>query len=179
MIWFQYFAKPSRTAPLVVMLPTNFSLLGEPPVPSLPPVPPFEPPDPPPPSLELPVEELVVPGPPAPLVTDALLLAVVLPLVVLPELTVLLAAPEPPAPSSTPPSPPEHPKRAATPSAIHVVPHSHREERFLFIVHFRELSRWWFSKRGSRWAAVRAGAHTLCELRAKQLGAYNSRLPWK
>ncbi|KYF52714.1 hypothetical protein BE08_13115, partial [Sorangium cellulosum] len=78
----------------------------------------------------------------APLVTDALLV-VPGPVVTL-ELTLLLAPPAPPAPPepSSPPSPPEHPKRVATPSAIHVVPHSQREERFLFMVHFRKLSSW-------------------------------------
>ncbi|WP_437971254.1 hypothetical protein WMF04_19025 [Sorangium sp. So ce260] len=168
MIWFQYFAKPSRTARFVVMLPTNFSELGAPP---LPPVPLAEPPDPPPPSLEPPVvEELVVPEPPVPLVVEplvlvgpALALALVLLLVVVP-----LAPPEPPAPPSPPSPPSEHPNRVAIPSAIQVVPHSHREERFMFMLDFRKLSEWsWrFLERESRWGAARAGAHTLSDTHA-------------
>ncbi|WP_433926142.1 hypothetical protein AB3662_24770 [Sorangium cellulosum] len=128
-----------RTAPFVVMLPTNFSELGEPP---LPPVPVVALTDPAPPSpVPLVVEELVVPEPPVPLVVAPLLavepaLALV---VVVVAVVVLPAPPEPPAPPSPPSPPSEHPKRVATPSAIQVVPHSHLEERFLIILDFREL----------------------------------------
>ncbi|WP_437819863.1 hypothetical protein [Sorangium sp. So ce1078] len=175
MIWFQYFAKPSRTARFVVMLPTNFSELGAPP---LPPVPLAEPPDPPPPSLEPPVveelvvEELVVPEPPVPLVVEPLVLvgpalALALALALL-LLLLLLVPPDPPAPPSPPSPPSEHPNRVAIPSASQVVPHSHREERFMFILDFRKLSEWsWrFLERESRWGAARAGAHTLSDTHA-------------
>ncbi|WP_437283893.1 hypothetical protein [Sorangium sp. So ce406] len=129
-----------RTAPFVVMLPTNFSELGEPP---LPPVPVVAPTDPAPPSPDpLAVEELVAPESPVPLVVVALLavvpaLALVVVADVVEEEVVVLSAP--PAPPSPPSPPSEHPKRVATPSAIPVVPHSHLEESFLFILDFREL----------------------------------------
>ncbi|XYH92740.1 hypothetical protein ACMHYB_33320 [Sorangium sp. So ce1128] len=135
MIWFQYFAKPSRTAPRVVMLPTNFPVGSDPPVPvdAL-----LEASEPPPPSFDPPVLALVVLA----LVVLALvvLALVVLALVVLALVVVLPAPPEPPAPPSPPPPPSAHPKRVATPSAIQVVPHSHREERFLLMLDFRKLS---------------------------------------
>ncbi|WP_437961746.1 hypothetical protein WME76_20305 [Sorangium sp. So ce119] len=127
-----------RTAPFVVMLPTNFSELGEPP---LPPVPVVVLTDPAPPSpVPVVVEELVVPEPPVPLVVAPLLAVVpALELDVEETVVVLPAPPEPPAPPSPPSPPSEHPKRVATPSAIQVVPHSRLEESFLFILDFREL----------------------------------------
>jgi hypothetical protein len=46
---------------------------------------------------------------------------------------------EPLGPSSALSTLPEQPERAAIPSAIEVVPHSHREERFLFMPTTRKL----------------------------------------
>ncbi|KYF90517.1 hypothetical protein BE17_52890 [Sorangium cellulosum] len=85
------------------------------------------------------VEELVVPAPPVPLVVVTLV-DVVLALVVVVAVVVLPAPPAPPAPPSPPSPPSAHPKRVATPSAIQVVPHSHREERFLLMLDFHKLS---------------------------------------
>ncbi|WP_437746787.1 hypothetical protein WMF39_18295 [Sorangium sp. So ce1504] len=148
MIWFQYFAKPSRTAPLVVMLPTNFPSGSVPPVPvdalvdelveaSPPPTPVVAPPE-----VALVVAgspELLLVAGPTPVVVLALeLLFVPLLELVLALVPVLPAPPEPPTPSSTPSPPSPHPKRVAIPSAIQAVLHSNREERILFMLDFRK-----------------------------------------
>ncbi|WP_437593568.1 hypothetical protein [Sorangium sp. So ce1000] len=150
MIWFQYFAKPSRTAPLVVMLPTNFPVGSEPPAPVVALL--EEASALPPPSFAPPVLALVVPGSPEPLLVAGPTPTVVLALELVFELEfalvfalllavapVLPAPPAPPTPSSTPSPPSAHPKRVATPSAIQAVLHSNREERFLFMLDFRKL----------------------------------------
>ncbi|WP_437810686.1 hypothetical protein [Sorangium sp. So ce1078] len=126
MIWSQYVAKPSRTAPRVVMLPTNFPVGSEPPAPvdAL-----LEAPGPAPPSFGPPVLELelvfVLVLEFAPVLEFALVLALVLP-----------APPEPPPPSPPPSPPSEQPKSAAIPSASQAVLQSHREERFWFMSKF-------------------------------------------
>ncbi|WP_438036548.1 hypothetical protein [Sorangium sp. So ce204] len=186
MIWFQYFAKPSRTAPLVVMLPTNFSSGSVPPVPvdalldalvdaSPPPTPVVAPPE----------LEVVVPGSPELLLvagpTPVVVLALELLFALLLELVlalVLPAPPEPPTPSSTPSPPSPHPMRVAIPSASQAVLHSNREERFLFMLDFRKPDELSWVKLGAR-TPRGGGTNGLSDTHAVQLATDDSRRTWK